>query len=184
MLNLPMAILLLVATPAAAAARAAHGLEDRRPGRAARSVAGNEGHLRRAMFVTPDAEAFWKEWEKPETPHVVTTGRIARDKPVFAMLLFTGCRAGPDGNCRLTAKFRMKDPQGADYGEPSGGLAYSGPPAPGSNLKLSDATLGFRLDPPDPLGTYTIIATLTDEIAGIPLTVEQKVEAVAKIEKD
>jgi hypothetical protein len=142
------------------------------PSRAAR------GPFAVMMLVTPDAKAFWAEWEKPETPHLVSTGRIARDKPIFAMLLFTGCRAGADGKCRVKAEFRMKGPDGAPYGQPQAGSAWTGPPAPGHNLLLSEASLGFKLDPPDPLGPYTLIGALTDEIAGETLVVEQKVEAV------
>ncbi|MET1111940.1 MAG: hypothetical protein ABWX67_10490 [Allosphingosinicella sp.] len=129
------------------------------------------------MLVTPDADAFIAEWQKPETPNVATTERIARDKPVFAMLLVAGCRPAADGNCRVAAEFRMKRPDGAPYGEARRGLALDGPPAPGGNLQLAMATLGFSLDPPDPPGRYTIVATLTDEIAGVTLTVEQSVEA-------
>jgi hypothetical protein len=137
-----------------------------------------KGDLGVMMLVTPDAAAFFAEWQKPEPPHVMTTERIARDRPVFAMLLFSGCRAGADGNCRLSVEFRMKRPDGAPYGQVHRSIAWRGPPAPGRNLQLAEASLGFKLDPPDPLGRYTIAATVTDEIAGQTLQVEQQVEAL------
>ena len=180
---LTLAILLLLALPPAAspapAPEAPFAWESNgrplppHPSRAAK------GRFAVMMIVTPDIEAFWAEWQKPEDPHLTSTERIARDSPVFAMLVFSGCRAGADGNCRVSAEFRMTGPDGAPYGEPHRGLAWSGPPAPGRNLQLSEASLGFRLDPPDPLGRYTISATLTDEIAGETLQVEQGVEAQA-----
>jgi hypothetical protein len=137
-----------------------------------------KGSFAAMMLVTPDADAFIAEWLKPENPSVSTTERIARDRPVFAMLIVAGCRAGTDGNCRVGAEFRMKRPDGAPYGPVHRAVALNGPPAPEGNLQLSQASLGFKLDPPDPLGRYTITATVTDEIAGEALIVEQIVEAV------
>ena len=137
-----------------------------------------KGPFAAMMIVTPDADAFVAEWLKPENPTVATTGRIARDRPIHAMLVIAGCKAGPDGNCRVGVEFRMMRPDGAPYGEVRRAPALTGPPAPERNLQLSQASLGFILDPPDPLGRYTIVATLTDEVAGRSLTVRQVVEAV------
>lgn len=181
MLNLPalLCFALTPSTPADIAPRPPFVWEsDGRPlppdpSRAAR------GDFAVMMLVTPDAEAFFAEWQKPGPPNVATTGRIVRDRPVFAMLVFSGCRAGADGNCRVSAEFRMKRPDGTPYGQVHRGVAWNGPPPPGRNLQLSMSSLGFKLDPPDPLGRYTITATLTDEIAGEALTVEQQIEAQA-----
>jgi hypothetical protein len=137
-----------------------------------------KGSFAAMMIVTPDADAFVAEWLKPDPPHVATTGRIARDRPIHAMLILAGCRAGADGNCRVAVEFSMKRPDGGPYGEAHRTVAFSGPPAPEGNLQLSEASLGFILDPPDPLGRYTILATVTDEIAGVAIKVEQVVEAV------
>jgi hypothetical protein len=142
-----------------------------------------KGDLGVMMMVTPDADAFFAEWQKPQAPHLATTARIARDRPVFAMVIFSGCRAGGDGNCRLSVEFRMKRPDGAPYGQVHRSIAWRGPPPPGRNLQLAEASLGFKLDPPDPLGRYAIAAIVTDEIAGETLTVEQEVEALDALPK-
>jgi hypothetical protein len=65
-----------------------------------------------------------------------------------------------------------------------GGFAWklndrSGPPAPAYNLQLAESSLGFILEPHDPLGTYTLKATVTDNVAGTTLSVQQAVTAVA-----
>lgn len=181
MLTLPL-LLALALTPAAAqpAPRAPFVWQDadRRPlppdpSRAAK------GSFAAMMLVTPDAEAFVAEWLKPESPTVDTTRQIARDRPIHAMLIVAGCSAGPDGKCRVGAEFSMKRPDGKPYGPVHRAVALSAPPAPEGNLQLAQASLGFILDPPDPLGRYTIAATVTDEIAGVALKVEQVVEAVA-----
>jgi hypothetical protein len=184
MLNFPILLALAltptVAQPAPEAPFVWWGADRALPPDPSRAAKGGFAAM---MLVTPDAEAFFAEWQKPEPPSIATTERITRDRPIFAILLVAGCRAGPDGNCRVSAEFRMKRPDGAPYGEVHRGIALDGPPAPGRNLQLARGTLGFKLDPPDPLGRYTITATVTDEIAGKSLTVEEQVQAVEASKK-
>ena len=178
MLHLPL-FLALALTPAAAppAPEAPFAWYDKDSPAPPDTSRAARGPFAAMMLVTPDAEAVIAEWQKPEPPHVESTKRITRDDPIFAMLIIAGCRAGADGDCRVSAEFRIRRPDGAPYGEVHRGLALDGPPAPGRNLQLAIGSLGFRLDPPDPLGRYTIAATITDEIAGETLIVEQAVDA-------
>ena len=45
------------------------------------------------------------------------------------------------------------------------GKAWSGPPAPGSNLLASTSSIGFQLERQDKLGRYQMKAVLTDNVA-------------------
>ena len=130
------------------------------------------------MLVVDNPEAFWKAWEGPTPPHINTVSTIALSRPVQAMLVFHGCRAGPDGNCRVKVTFSMTGPTGKPYGETLTGYAWRGPPAPGFNLQASEASMGFELEPEDPLGQYLMQATLTDEIGGKTINLSEKVDAV------
>ncbi|HEY0148177.1 MAG TPA: hypothetical protein VGB70_04165 [Allosphingosinicella sp.] len=131
------------------------------------------------MLVTADPEGFWKAWQGATPPQLQTTTRVTRDQPVQAELIFSGCSAAADGNCNVTAELSMTGPSGAPYGETATGKVWSGPPAPGYNLQLSQSGLGFILEPQDPLGVYVIKAAVTDHVAGRTLHVQQSITAVA-----
>jgi hypothetical protein len=131
------------------------------------------------MLVTPDLDGFWEAWARPSPPQIGTTDEVRRGRPVYAILLFSGCRPAPDGNCNVTAELSMTGPNGSPYGDTMRGLVWAGPPAPQYRLQASESSLGFRLEPADPLGTYTLRAMVTDNVAGTTLSVEQPVRAVA-----
>ena len=130
------------------------------------------------MMITPDVEQFWAAWAGPSPPQLVTTDRAVRNRPVHAMLIFTGCRAGADGNCDVDAAFTILAPDGSRYGEVLRGKVWEGPPPPGRNLQLSVGSVALRVEPHDPLGTYTIRAELTDRVAGTSVSVEREVLAM------
>jgi hypothetical protein len=132
------------------------------------------------MLVTPDYEGFWKAWEGSTPPQVTTTEEVTRDQPVHAVLLFSGCRAAASGNCNVTAELAVTGPKGKPYGETMKGRVWSGPPAPAYALQASEGSLGFILEPEDPLGTYILKAKVTDHVAGTTLPVQHAVTAVPK----
>lgn len=129
------------------------------------------------MMVTGDYEGFWKAWEGPTPPQLTTTDIVTREKPVHAMIIFSGCRAGAEGNCNVTAEFSISGPDGAPYGDVMQGSLWQGPSMPDYNLQLGEGSIGFILEPEDPFGTYTLKAAITDQVAGITLQVEQAVTA-------
>jgi hypothetical protein len=131
-----------------------------------------------AMFVTPDYEGFLKAWAGPTPPNVSTTEQVSRGKPVHAMLLFSGCRAGQDGNCDVIVELGVTGPDGSQYGDIFKGTVWNGPPPPAYNLQLGRDGLGFILEPEDSLGTYTLKAAITDKVAGTTLEVRKAIAAV------
>jgi hypothetical protein len=132
------------------------------------------------MLVTSDVDGFWREWQKPDPPHIRTTAEVTRAELVHAMIVFGGCTAGSDGNCDVGVEFSMIGPDGKPYGGgPVAGDAWQGAPPPGRNLQASASSLGFKLDPPDPLGRYIIRAKVIDRVAKKALLVEQAVAATA-----
>lgn len=150
---------------------------DSQPAPADRSRAAS-GDFAVSMMVTADYEGFWKAWEGPSPPNVTVTDTAERGRPVHAMILFTGCKAAANGNCDVVAGFSLTGPDGKAYGTPTTGQVWSGPPAPARNLQLSAGSLGLVVEPHDPLGRYTLKATVTDRVAGLSLPVERAVTAV------
>lgn len=137
-----------------------------------------QGGFGALMLVTPDYEAFLKAWAGSSPPSLPTTDQVTREKPVHVMLLFSGCRAGRDGNCNVTAQFGITAPNGSPYGEVMAGRVWNGPPAPAYNLQLAESGIGFALEREDPLGTYIFKAAVTDNVAGTTLTLEKTVSAL------
>lgn len=131
------------------------------------------------MLVVEDIDAFWAAWDKPEPPQISTTSKITRGKPVHAVLVFNGCAPAPDGNCNLSVVYSITGPDGSAYDKPIEGKAWTGPPPPGFNMQAAVSSFGFELEPADKLGSYRMIAKVTDEVAGKTLTVSQIIEAQA-----
>ena len=140
---------------------------------------GANGDLRGKMMIVPDVDAFWTVWEKPEPPRIDTADTIRPGGKVTAMLVFAICKAAADGKCNVSIHFSMIGPDGVAYGTAASGKAWTEAPAPGHNLLASLSAMTFELEPKDKLGTYRMIAKLTDEVAGKTLTVSQTVTAVA-----
>lgn len=127
------------------------------------------------MLVTDDSEAFWRAWDGPTPPQLPTTSRAVRNQPVNGMVIFSGCAAGPDGNCDVTAEFVFLRPDGSRYGESLRGDLWKGPPAPGPTLRLGTGSAALIVEPGDPMGVWTIRARVTDNVRGVTLQIEQRV---------
>jgi hypothetical protein len=127
------------------------------------------------MLVTDDSEAFWRAWNVPTPPHLPTTGRAVRGRPVTGMVIFSGCSAAPDGNCNVTAEFVFLRPDGSRYGEPLRGDLWKGPPATGQNLQLGIGGAALIVEPDDPMGVWTIRALVTDNVRGVTIQIEERV---------
>ena len=140
----------------------------------------HNGEFGGKLLLTDDPEGFWREWEQPDPPTVTTTSRITQARPVHAMVVFHDCVAGSTGKCDVVVHFEIRRPDGALYDESKTAPAWSEAPAPGHNLLASLGSLGFRLEPQDPLGRYKIIATLTDQVAKRSITLIQDVTAEAE----
>lgn len=80
------------------------------------------------------------------------------------MILFHGCVANATGRCDGHVSFALVDPDGKAI--PAGeGPLWKGPPA-SRQILLSDASLTVGFDQSDKVGTYRILATVTDRVAG------------------
>jgi hypothetical protein len=173
------ALLASTALPSLGAQTGPFGIHDQNGRPIADSTHQAKNGFAAILFVTRDMDKLVAEWAKPATPHIDMTSEIVRGEVVYGALVLAGCRAAADGNCNVSVTFSMAAPNGAPYGKVHTAEAWRRPPAAGSNFLLSVASLGFSLDPPDPLGRYLLRATVKDEVAGTELHLEQAVEAVA-----
>jgi hypothetical protein len=141
---------------------------------------GRNGDFGGKLLITADPEGFWTEWQKPENPTVATTSKVTLAHPVYAMIVFHDCAAAANGKCSVTARFEIRRPDGKLYDEPATAPAWSEAPAPSHNLLASLASIGFRLEPQDPLGRYQITVRLRDNVAGKSIILREQVTAEAE----
>jgi hypothetical protein len=131
------------------------------------------------QVATLDGEGFAARWNRPTAGvEVAETSKVARNQPVFTFIIFTGCTPDQRGQCNVTADFRMFDPAGRSFGEQIGAPVWVGLPPPAKNvLQLSSQYLGMVVENKDSLGSYRIVATVTDHVTGTSLTTEQTIVA-------
>ncbi len=119
-----------------------------------------------------DDQRFFEEWNKP-TPgvEIKPVNRAARGKPLSAVIIFTGATAGTNGLCDVTGSITVRKPDGDKYGDITGANFWRElPPPKAGELQLGVQSLGMIIEDQDPAGTYTVDATVVDNIAGTALT--------------
>ena len=142
------------------------------------SAMASDGAFGAILVLTDDWPAFLKSWERPTPGFYFQSARsMSRGRPVTSAIIFTGCEPEKSGNCSVVADFRVLDPAGKTYADQKAANIWSFAPPPDKILQLSVESLGMSLDPPDPLGTYTFIATVTDRIAHKTVELRKTIEA-------
>ena len=134
-----------------------------------------EGGFGAMVLMTDDREGFFRAWDGPTPPNLPVTSRADRDRPVYAMVIFYGCAAGPDGNCNVTAEFTSLRPDGRQDGETMPGGLWEGPALEGQNLRLGTAAAALVVRPPDPAGLWRMQVRVTDRVRGVTLQIVGRV---------
>ena len=125
------------------------------------------------LLLTPDAEKFYKEWSKPQTPNIATAETTKRNKPLTAVVLFTGCKVS-GRNCNIHVDFIVLKPDGSNYGSQKDVAAWvKKPGAPKGIIQVSEASLRVGIEPNDPAGKYIVNAIVRDLNARVVLELEQ-----------
>jgi hypothetical protein len=113
-----------------------------------------------SLVHTDNFDDFARAWiagahQLPVTEHAV------RGRPLKSVVILQGCGAGPDGNCNVTGHFTYVAPNGSTYGEIDARLWSS---RPSSNAVPSPGGPQLVVDPPDPMGTWTVRVRVTDNV--------------------
>ena len=99
------------------------------------------------------------------------TRTAVRGRELKTLVLLQGCRAGPDDKCNVTGRFTYILPGGAVYGAIDDDDLWTEAPS-------ADGTIQFALgpslvvDPPDPMGEWTLRAEIRDNVRGVTVTVQ------------
>ena len=99
------------------------------------------------------------------------TRTAVRGQALHTLVLVQGCRAGADGKCNVTGRFTYILPGGAVYGAIEDNDLWTQAPSADGSIQFA---LGPSLvvDPPDPMGEWTIRAEIRDNVRGVTVTVQ------------
>ncbi|HEX8571926.1 MAG TPA: hypothetical protein VF759_04165 [Allosphingosinicella sp.] len=144
---------------------------------AAPAVAQAPKSFQATVLMTQDPAAFRSAWLGPQPPRLPVTTKAPRGRPVYAMVIFSGCRPASDGRCNVSGRFSVLRPDGRPYQAPASAKLWSGRPAGPGRMLLANGSVGLNLAPSAALGTYKVRALVTDNVAGTSISVEQAVTA-------
>jgi hypothetical protein len=154
-------VLAVLATPASAQSGDAFGLPPEARAR--------QGEFVAAVVTTDDLEGFVRAWSDGH-PQSAITRTAVRGRELKILVLIQGCGAAADGKCNLTGRFTFLLPNGAEYGTINDDNLWKQAPRADGTIQVA---LGPTLvvDPPDPMGEWTLRAEITDVVRGSTVTV-------------
>jgi hypothetical protein len=132
-------------------------------------AAGRDGFVV-GLVTTSDPDNFLRAWGGPLSSLPITE-RAVRGQPLSSIVFMQGCRAGADGKCNVTGHFTYLLPDGSVYAEMDAVL-WDIEPNAGGNMVYSPFGPILSVDPPDPMGTWTLRVRVTDNVRGLSLMSE------------
>jgi len=132
------------------------------------------------LVLTDKPDELFAAWEKPGRMILYSATTTAkRGIPIMAVVFFVGCLPDAKGECDATVRYQAYTPDGKSWGDPVDAELWIGKKAPGKDqMQLSVGNMGIVVDPGDPLGLYTVKATVVDKHAKKTLVAERTFTAV------
>ena len=147
------------------------------PDRPDRKAIGDFGaHL---IFTDKEEETF-RRWNIPSrVVDLDTTDKIKRNELLTVLVIFSGCKADENGNCKVIANYKVLQPDGAVYADlPPMEVWFDKPVPKNKSLEMSAQYLRIRIEPHEPLGKYTVHADVTDMISKCTLKLTSHFTAI------
>lgn len=126
------------------------------------------------LLVVENPQAFIAEWVKPETPQITIASEVKRGEIFAALVLFAGCKPDAKGICNAEVDYALYKPDGTLYAEKKRQPLWKEQAPPIEMIQLGSAILGFRIEPTDPAGEYTVKARVSDLNARVSFDLEAK----------
>lgn len=126
------------------------------------------------LLIVEDPKAFIEEWQKPETPNITPVTTAKRGIILGAFVLFAGCKPDAQGKCNSEVDYALYYPDGSLYAERKAQPLWKEKPPPATNIQLSNAILGIRMEEKDASGEYVVKAKVSDLNAKISFELETK----------
>ena len=109
------------------------------------------------VFITK-AEVLEERWRTPsETVNIDSVDNVRINEPIYAFVVFSGCKPSVAGKCNVSMSFRVLRPDGNVYADtPSVEVWQDKQAPPGRALALSVQYLRVRIEPHEQRGRYTV----------------------------
>lgn len=132
------------------------------------------------LIFTTDEQALFDKWATPsETVHFNVVESITINQPISAFIIFNDCKATAKGQCNVSTRFRVLQPDGKVYSESPAMEVWQNKPAPRKHaLELSVEYLKIVVEPHEQRGQYTIQAQVQDENSGAILSLQKSFKVV------
>jgi hypothetical protein len=133
------------------------------------------GDLGAQLIFTINEDALLKNWATPsDSVYFETVEKVEINQAVSAFVIFFGCKANSSGNCNVSMRFRVLQPDGKVYSETPAMEVWRDKPAPtGRSLGLSVEYLKVVVEPHEQRGHYTVMAQVRDHNADTVLTLKK-----------
>jgi hypothetical protein len=95
------------------------------------------------------------------------------DAPFLVMLSTGGCKAGADGNCNVTADYKVFGPDGELAVDDPGRKVWTGAAQPAGIAAFSQDPVPAMLESSDPPGAYRLHIVLRDNVAHSTVELER-----------
>lgn len=146
------------------------------------SWAKSDGDFGAQLVFTDKPDDLFEAWSKPG-PAVMysqSSSAVRGGPPIVGVIFFAGCGQNEHGNCNATVKFKILGPDKKPWGTNQDGELWVDKPSPPENsMQLSMGNIGIIIEPEDQLGTYRVIAEISDKVSGKRMVLERDFEAVA-----
>lgn len=132
------------------------------------------------LIFTSDEQALFKKWATPsETVNLDTVESVTINQPISALIVFSGCKPTAKGQCNVSMRFRVLQPDGKVYSETPTMEVWQNKPAPRArSLELSVQYLKIVVEPHEQRGRYTIQAQVRDDNTGAVLSLQKTFTAI------
>jgi hypothetical protein len=124
------------------------------------------------LLLTPDAD-WQQKWEtaSDSVPHFQEAREAKIGQQVFVLLFFSNPRLNPSRLADVTCDFDIARPDGTLALHRAGEVCFRGMlQGDAHNVYLSGPVIGFTGDPGDPLGEWTVRATLHDNLRKVSVS--------------
>jgi hypothetical protein len=137
-----------------------------------RKASGNFGA--QLIFIS-DEQTLLKRWATPsKTVMLDTVDSVEINEPISAFIVFSGCKPSSTGNCNVSMRFKVTQPDGKIYTEtPAMEVWQDKPVPPRHTLELSAQYLKVIVEPHEQRGNYTVQTQVRDENAEIVLSLQK-----------
>lgn len=130
------------------------------------------------LLVVTDPR-FLQDWQRETKVFKYSSAAaVPKGRPFIAIVMFANAGAGAEGRARLKVDYVIRKPNGEVYGELLDRNGGNGAAPKENILELAIDYLMVRIEPADPLGVYTLEATLRDEVSGKTLRLSRSLAVV------